>query len=100
MAKHGIHRKGVPGFSDDARRAYAQNMGSGANYLAKLRYADRMAEQLDVMQDFVDGRKYEEGFDQRQLQRVADEMRKRHEAAMNPNPSKLAQALTGFGFCG
>lgn len=97
-AKHGIHRKGVPGFSDDARRAYAQNMGSGANYLAKLRYADRMAEQLDVMQDFVDGRKYEEGFDQRQLQRVADEMRKRHEAVMNPNPSKLAQALTGFGF--
>ncbi|HGO8425606.1 TPA: PLxRFG domain-containing protein [Neisseria meningitidis] len=97
-AKHGIHRKGVPGFSDDARRAYAQNMGSGANYLAKLRYADRMAEQLDVMQDFVDGRKYEEGFNQRQLQRVADEMRKRHEAVMNPNPSKLAQALTGFGF--
>lgn len=97
-AKHGIHRKGVPGFSDDARRAYAQNMGSGANYLAKLRYADRMAEQLDVMQDFVDGRKYVEGFNQRQLQRVADEMRKRHEAVMNPNPSKLAQALTGFGF--
>lgn len=97
-AKHGIHRKGVPGFGDDARRAYAQNMGSGANYLAKLRYADRMAEQLDVMQDFVDGRKYVEGFNQRQLQRVADEMRKRHEAVMNPNPSKLAQALTGFGF--
>lgn len=97
-AKHGIHRKGVQGFSDDARRAYAQNMGSGANYLAKLRYADRMAEQLDVMQDFVDGRKYVEGFNQRQLQRVADEMRKRHEAVMNPNPSKLAQALTGFGF--
>lgn len=89
-AKHGIHRKGVPGFGDDARRAYAQNMGSGANYLAKLRYADRMAEQLDVMQDFVDGRKYVEGFNQRQLQRVADEMRKRHEAVMNPNPSKLA----------
>lgn len=97
-AKHGIHRKGVPGFGDDARRAYAQNMGSGANYLAKLRYADRMAEQLDVMQDFVDGRKYVEGFNQRQLQRVADEMRKRREAVMNPNPSKLAQALTGFGF--
>lgn len=97
-AKHGIHRKGVPGFGDDARRVYAQNMGSGANYLAKLRYADRMAEQLDVMQDFVDGRKYVEGFNQRQLQRVADEMRKRHEAVMNPNPSKLAQALTGFGF--
>ncbi|HFC7414683.1 TPA: PLxRFG domain-containing protein [Neisseria meningitidis] len=97
-AKHGIHRKGVPGFGDDVRRAYAQNMGSGANYLAKLRYADRMAEQLDVMQDFVDGRKYVEGFNQRQLQRVADEMRKRHEAVMNPNPSKLAQALTGFGF--
>ncbi|HGO8481489.1 TPA: PLxRFG domain-containing protein [Neisseria meningitidis] len=97
-AKHGIHRKGVQGFGDDARRAYAQNMGSGANYLAKLRYADRMAEQLDVMQDFVDGRKYVEGFNQRQLQRVADEMRKRHEAVMNPNPSKLAQALTGFGF--
>lgn len=97
-AKHGIHRKGVAGFSDDARRAYAQNMSSGANYLSKLRYADRMAEQLDVMQDFIEANKYDEGFEQRQLQRVADEMRKRHDAVMNPTPSKMAQALTGFGF--
>lgn len=97
-AKHGIHRKGVAGFSDDARRAYAQNMSSGASYLSKLRYADRMAEQLDVMQDFIEAHKYDEGFEQRQLQRVADEMRKRHDAVMNPTPSKMAQALTGFGF--
>ena len=97
-AKHGIHRKGVAGFSDDARRAYAQNMSSGASYLSKLRYADRMAEQLEVMQDFIEAHKYDEGFEQRQLQRVADEMRKRHDAVMNPTPSKMAQALTGFGF--
>nr|DAY12504.1 MAG TPA: Type I restriction enzyme [Caudoviricetes sp.] len=97
-AKHGIHRKGVAGFSDDARRAYAQNMSSGASYLSKLIYADRMAEQLDVMQNFIEAHKYDEGFEQRQLQRVADEMRKRHDAVMNPTPSKMAQALTSFGF--
>ncbi len=39
-AKHGIHRKGTPGFSQDARRAFAQNMFHGARYLAKLRYSD------------------------------------------------------------
>ena len=35
-AKHGIHRKGTPGFSQDARRAFAQNMFHGARYLARL----------------------------------------------------------------
>ena len=45
-AKHGIHRKGTPGFSQDARRAFAQNTFHGARYLAKVRYSDLLENQL------------------------------------------------------
>jgi hypothetical protein len=54
-AKHGIHRKGTPGFSNDARRAFAQNMFHGARYLAKLKYADQMQTELERMQKHVEG---------------------------------------------
>jgi hypothetical protein len=98
-AKHGIHRKGTPGFSQDARRAFAQNMFHGARYLAKLRYSDVMQDSLDAMQEHVDewGAVTEE-FDQPKAQRVVDEMLKRHDAMMNPKSNPLSTALTSFGF--
>lgn len=97
-AKHGIHRKGTAGFSDDARRAFAQNMFHGARYLAKLRYGDRMHDELDRMQKHADARKQDQGYDQPKAQRVIDEMVKRHEALMNPKSHPLSTALTSFGF--
>ncbi|AMO36602.1 PLxRFG domain-containing protein [Thauera humireducens] len=97
-AKHGIHRKGTPGFSQDARRAFAQNTFHGARYLAKLRYGDQMQAELDRMQKHVDEMSALEDFDQPAAQRVVDEMNKRHEAMMNPKSNPLSTALTSFGF--
>lgn len=97
-AKHGIHRKGTPGFSQDARRAYAQNMFHGARYLAKLRYSDLMQDELTAMQKHVDDWREVEDFDQTSAQRVVDEMNKRHESLMNPKSNPLSTALTSLGF--
>lgn len=97
-AKHGIHRKGTPGFSQDARRAFAQNMFHGGRYLAKLRYSDLMQDELNAMQEHVDTWKEAEDIDQPSLQRVVDEMNKRHESAMNPKSNPISTALTSFGF--
>lgn len=97
-ARHGIHRKGTPGYSDDARRAFAQNMFHGARYLAKLRYGDLMQDELDAMQKYADERKQDSDYDQPKAQRVVDEMVKRHDSMMNPDSNPIATALTSFGF--
>lgn len=98
-AKHGIHRKGTAGFSQDARRAFAQNMFSGANYLAKLRYGDQLVEQLDKMQKHADEQfKNDVHYDQRSAQRVIGEMNKRHDNLMNPQGNPLSSFLTSVGF--
>ena len=98
-AKHGIHRKGTPGFSDDARRAYAQNMFHGASYLSKLRYGDLMQQSLEDMQEYVNEQASNDSkYKQPEAQRVVDEMVARHDAVMNPQSSSLSTALTSFGF--
>lgn len=98
-AKHGIHRKGTAGFSQDARRAFAQHMFSGANYLGKLRYGDQLAQQLNDMQKHADEEFNKgENYDQRSAQRVISEMEKRHELLMNPKGHPLSSFLTSAGF--
>ena len=97
-AKHGIHRKGTPGFSQDARRAFAQNVFHGARYLAKLKYADRMQMSLVEMQLHVDSKATDEKYDSVKAQQVVDEMNKRHDSYMNPASNPLSTALTSFGF--
>lgn len=98
-AKHGIHRKGTAGFSQDARRAFAQNMFHGAGYLAKLRYGDQLAQQLDDMQKYASEQsKLNDSYDQPTAQRVIDEMNKRHDNLMNPKGHPLSSALTSIGF--
>ncbi|KJA11287.1 hypothetical protein RP29_06055 [Acidovorax temperans] len=97
-AKHGIHRKGTPGFSQDARRAFAQNVFHGASYLAKLRYSDRLQDELGEMQRRVDAGAADASFDSVKAQQVVDEMVKRHDAAMNPKTNAVSTALTSLGF--
>jgi len=97
-AKHGIHRKGTPGFSQDARRAFAQNMFHGARYLAKVRYSDLLENQLSDAQKTLDATAEKTGVNQPKLQDVLNEMQKRHEAAMNPDGNALSTALTSLGF--
>lgn len=97
-AKHGLHRKGTAGFSQDARRAFAQNMFHGARYLAKVRYSDLLENELSGMQKHVDGRATVDGYDNVKAQQVVDEMVKRHDSMMNPQSNALSTALTSFGF--
>jgi len=97
-AKHGIHRKGTPGFSQDARRAFAQNMFHGARYLAKLRYSDRLQLSLEEMQDHIKAYEAVDEYDSVKAQQVLDEMVKRHENLMNPRAHPLSTALTSIGF--
>lgn len=98
-AKHGIHRKGTAGFSNDARRAFAQHMFSGANYLGKLRYGDQLAQQLDEMKKYSKEQFNKGvGYDQRSARSVIDEMEKRHELLMNPKGNPLSSFLTSVGF--
>ena len=97
-AKHGIHRKGTPGFSQDARRAFAQNVFHGARYLAKLKYADQLQAQIEKMQVQVDAKAGDAGYDSVKAQQVVDEMVKRHESLMNPKSNPVSTALTSLGF--
>jgi hypothetical protein len=97
-AKHGIHRKGTPGFSQDARRAFANHMFHGARYLAKLNYADQLAQTLDDMQHYANTVGRESGYDQVKAQQVIDEMLKRHDIYMNPKNNKLSNWLTSAGY--
>jgi len=97
-AKHGIHRKGTPGFSQDARRAFAQNTFHGARYLAKVRYSDLLENELTDAQKQIDGMAESDAFDSVKAQQVIDEMVKRHDAAMNPSGNAISTALTSMGF--
>ncbi|MCU4393401.1 PLxRFG domain-containing protein [Acinetobacter parvus] len=98
-AKHGIHRKGTAGFSQDARRAFAQHMFSGANYLGKLRYGDQLAQQIDDMKKYSNEQFNKGiGYDQNSASDVIDEMEKRHELLMNPKGNPLSSFLTSVGF--
>lgn len=97
-AKHGIHRKGMPGFSQDARRAFAQNMFHGARYLAKLKYADQLASELENMQSHIDAHVDDEGYDSIKAQQVLDEMYKRHDNLMSPKAHPVSTGLTSAGF--
>lgn len=98
-AKHSIHRKGTAGFSQDARRAFAQNMFHGGSYLAKLRYKDQLEEMLDGMQKHSDDEfNANKGYDQRVAQQVISEINKRHKNMMEANSHPLSTALTSLGF--
>lgn len=98
-AKHSVHRKGTAGFSQDARRAFAQNMFHGGSYLAKLRYKDQLEEMLDGMQKHAtEQAKIDDDYDQPVAQQVIDEMNKRHKNMMEANSHPLSTALTSLGF--
>jgi hypothetical protein len=97
-AKSGIHRTGMPGFSQDARRAFAHHMFHGVSYLAKLNYSDRLAEVLEGMQKFANVNAANPDYDHVKAQQVIDEMHKRHDNYMNPKGNQLSTKLTSFGF--
>lgn len=100
-AKSGIHRKGTPGYSNDAMRAFARNMFHGGYHLAKLRYGDRLGDTLAQMQETIDNKvRSNPEYSNVVAQSVVDEMNARHKHVMNPQNTPVANALTGLGLCG
>jgi hypothetical protein len=98
-AKSGIHRKGTPGYSKDALRAFARNMFHGGYYLAKLSYGDQLQSSLMKMQDDIDDKvRADPKYDNITAQQVVTEMNKRHKHVLNPDNSPVANKLTGLGF--
>ena len=99
FAKSGMHRKGTAGFSQNARRAYAQHMSRGSHYIAKMRHSDVLQAKLDEMQEYVKAQgEADPNYDQPKMQRVVDEMEKRHELLMNTAHSTLSTLATSVGF--
>lgn len=94
-----IYRNGIGGFSQNARRAYAQHMSRGGKYVAKMRHADILQAKLEQMQEHVTNQaNSNDDYDQPKMQRVVDEMEKRHENLMNPQSHPTSSFLTGVGF--
>lgn len=91
--KHFIHRKKRKGFSTDALQAYADYMFHSGNHLARIEYADRMESQLTAMEEAIKGLR-----DRNKAQDILNELKKRHQWAMNPDNHVVAQKLTGAGF--
>lgn len=99
FAKSGMHRKGTPGFSQNARRAYAQHMSRGSHYIAKMRHSDVLQAKLDEMQEYVKAQgEADPNYDQPKMQRVVDEMEKRHESLMNNHTAGWSSLATSVGF--
>ncbi|MCR9274404.1 MULTISPECIES: PLxRFG domain-containing protein [unclassified Mameliella] len=93
VRKSNIHRKGTPGYSRDAFRAFGHHMFHGAHQLARLTYALDMKEHLDVAEEEARRAK-----DPVRAGLVLKEMNRRHEYVMNPQGKWWSQALTSAAF--
>lgn len=93
IRKARIHRKGTPGFSGDAFRAFGQALFHGSHQLARLRYAMDLQEALDLTKAAARLRP-----DPVRASLVAEEMERRHEFTMNPKGAWWSQALTSAAF--
>lgn len=101
-SKHFMHRKGIPGFSQDALRGYAQFMNQSANAIARLNFSDIMIRNLRDMKKANDalGVPYDEESSKMQAMAgsVINELNDSYEWQMNPTNSTLANRITGLGF--
>ena len=101
MRKHKIHRKSVPGWDPDALRAFAFNMAHGAHQLARLRYAHKLSDTIEVLQGQQNAKRKDEDADTARIvagDAILEELRKRHEWISNPQDSKLTNLVSSFGF--
>lgn len=98
FATNNIELKNTAGFSQNARRAYAYHMSRGGYMVAKLRHTDLLKSDLQRMQADVDSNVDNPDFDHISLQRVVDEMEKRHKLLINPPSNPLSTMATSLGF--
>lgn len=88
-----LHRKGTPGYSADAFRAFGNHMFHGAHQLARLKYSLDMGEALDVAEQEA-----RESDTPERAGLIVKEIERRHEYIMNPKGSAWAQAMTSAAF--
>ncbi len=88
-----LHRKGTPGYSGDAFRAFGRQMFHGAHQLARLKYALKMQKALEDAE-----REAAQSSDPNRNGLIVTEMTKRHAFTMNPTGSHISQAATSAAF--
>lgn len=101
MRKHAIHRKGVPGFDPDAVRAFAWNMHHQAHQLARLRYAHKLQDVLQLLRVQQKQRRETPEIDVRKVaagDAIIDELGTRHEWIMNPQDKAATNLISSIGF--
>ena len=100
-AKHMIRRKKVKGFNENARRAFAYNAIHSSNRLARTKYGDQMATQLERIREDIDAQNHEPYIpmkDRTVAAQVLSELEQQHEHIMNPKGSPIAARITNLAF--
>ena len=94
--KHFAHRKGTPGFSNDAMRAFASSQLHAGHHLARIRHADELAFLIDEMRADIQATRGD--VDTTEQQQVVNELTRRLDLMMNPTTHPVTAALGQVGF--
>jgi hypothetical protein len=94
--KHFAHRKGTPGFSNDAMRAFASSQMHAAHHLARIKHADELALLIDEMREDIQSTRGD--VDTTEQQQVVNELTRRLDLMMNPTTHPVTAALGQIGF--
>ncbi|MGD9870694.1 MAG: PLxRFG domain-containing protein [Thauera sp.] len=94
--KHFAHRKGTPGFSNDAMRAFASSQMHAAHHLARIKHADELALLIDEMREDIQAQRG--AVDTPAQQQVVNELTRRLDLMMNPTTHPVTAALGQVGF--
>ncbi len=92
--KHFKHRKGVPGFSNDAVRAFVRSQSSMASHIANITYQDRI--DGAIAEAYKQARADQQNVNE--LAKVVQEMEERAAIARQFTAAAWANALTSLGF--
>lgn len=94
--KHFAHRKGTPGFSNDAMRAFASSQMHAAHHLARIKHADELALLIDEMRADIQATRGD--VDTTEQQQVVNELTRRLDLMLNPVTHPITAALGQVGF--
>lgn len=94
--KHFAHRKGTPGFSNDAMRAFAASQMHAAHHIARIKHADELSLLIDEMQKSIQEARGD--VDVTERQQVVNELKRRLDYLMNPTTHPAAAAAGQVGF--
>ena len=93
VRKKFIHRKGTPGFSQDALRAFASQIGHGSKQIARLRHAHKLSDALRAMKEHAANAP-----DPNKAADILKALDSSYQWMMTPNNASWANNLTNLGF--